>query len=174
MKFLFLLLLNLSLLNATNSGTSTEETNIFVLILAFFLLGSLIYGTIRLFIDYGKFALIIPLILLIYRGYVNYIDGGQLIPTSFFNFGEWFFNNFSLGELIIWVILIIISLSVAWGKKCQFCNSSRIRKIDSELIDSEIKREEEFIYNIKKYHLTYICTHCGKESQFIDKVKDKI
>lgn len=172
MKNLFLIC-GFTILNAMdNTKNNTNDDGIFIFIVLVISL-SVFYGITILFKDFGKKVLIIPLIFFLYRGYVNYNNGGELIPIN--NLEHWIFNHMSIYEVIIWIVVFIIyPLKIAYGHKCNFCKSSKLKKINSKFIDCEVKKEGENLYNVKSYSNTYFCKSCSKESTFQEQIKIKI
>ena len=170
MKILMLMLvLFANFLYADTTNTTADNDGIIFLVILAIVALSYIYGTILLIKAYGKIIIFLPVLLLVYRGYVNYKNGGEIFPLDNINF--WFTNNFGIIEAIVWfVILVVFPLRAAWKFKCKKCKSIKIDLVSSQLADVSHEFYQQSRTSTKKYLNTYICRDCGASSTFsVDK-----
>jgi Zn-finger nucleic acid-binding protein len=126
----------------------------------------------------GKLILILIILGLIFRGYINYSSGGMLIPLSINNLPEWVFNELNLLEIIFWIILICSPYYYVNRDECPECNGINIDVIDKKVLSKDtisklvekaigtdsngntIYEKQKEYYNVENIEKTYKCARC--------------
>ncbi|MGJ0353591.1 hypothetical protein NG783_09860 [Aliarcobacter cryaerophilus] len=165
MKNLLLMLVLFTNYLYADSSNTTDYSGMIILGLLVIVALSYIYGTILLIKAYGKKIIFLPIILLLFRGYVNYKNGGEIFPLE--NISYWFTNNFGIIEGIFWiVILVVLPLKTAWKFKCKQCKSIKIDLVSSKLVDVSNDFYQASVTTNKKFLDTYVCRDCGTHSTY--------